>query len=186
MTIASLIIVRKTRIERPKPGTMFSGWEFIQEIFRRPEPLWKCRCVYCDRVEYPQARSVRTGRSTKCKFCSRKGPRKRKSAFDVMANPAMRRRWLNCHKAMVRRCNNPSDQAYVNYGGRGIEVCSDFLDKEKFATFIVTLPGWDNPLLQLDRVDNDGNYAPDNLRMATRSEQNKNKRHKSNGKEVLS
>ena len=69
---------------------------------------------------------------------------------------------------MMRRCNNPKDQSYPRYGGRGITVCEEWHDP---VTFIEWLN--DNGYkkgLEIDRIDNDGNYCPDNCRVVTKTQ----------------
>ena|SRR3990167_808317 len=71
------------------------------------------------------------------------------------------------------RCNNPRDRAYANYGGRGIEVCERWDLVDNFLEDMGPRPG---PEYSIDRIDNDGNYEPDNCRWTTDSEQNSNRR----------
>jgi len=66
---------------------------------------------------------------------------------------------------------------YSSYGGRGIDVSEKWVnDRSSFLEYVQTLPGWDNPDLQLDRIDNDGNYEPGNIRFVTCSVNASNKR----------
>jgi hypothetical protein len=76
--------------------------------------------------------------------------------------------------AAMQRCYNPSQDNYENYGGRGIGV--KFSSRSDMAEYIAELPGYGQPGLSLDRVDNDGHYEPGNLRWATRGEQVRNRR----------
>lgn len=78
------------------------------------------------------------------------------------------------------RCNDPSAPAYASYGGRGIGVFEDWdshtLDFELFTSWVLGNLGDRPEGCTLDRIDNDGNYAPGNLRWATAGEQMANTR----------
>lgn len=64
--------------------------------------------------------------------------------------------WIN----MLRRCDSPKRWDYKYYGARGITVCEEWKDIESFIQW-ANLNGWKKELT-LDRIDNDGNYEPDN------------------------
>jgi hypothetical protein len=74
---------------------------------------------------------------------------------------------------MIRRCTNPADPAYPDYGGRGISVCQRWLDVENFIRDLEPLY---QPGFEMDRIDNDGNYEPSNVRFVSRKMNTDNRR----------
>lgn len=77
-------------------------------------------------------------------------------------------------KGIKRRCLNPKARYWENYGGRGIKICDAWLDFYQFANDVGPKP---SPSHSIDRIDNDGDYRPGNVRWATKSEQMLNRRN---------
>ncbi|MFM9656805.1 hypothetical protein [Streptomyces scabiei] len=78
-------------------------------------------------------------------------------------------------RSMISRCHRPGHKAFARYGGRGIAVCPQW--RHSFEAFHRdVIKGYEQGL-QLDRIDNDGNYEPGNVRWVTRSENGRNTRH---------
>ena len=91
-------------------------------------------------------------------------------------NPAMKTHGMRSHdlyqtwSSMVGRCSNPNDTDFHNYGGRGITVCARWRDINAFIEDMSPKPDGTS----LDRIDNNGNYSPDNCRWSTQTQQSNN------------
>src|SRR5579885_1106752 len=106
-------------------------------------------------------------RSTRCNVCAKKqSGRWRKNFFKyskIVPDDGHRRRLLNRLSACKNRCHNPNDRGYPNYGGRGIHLYAEWhKNKCAFLSYVITLPGWDDPILELDRIDVNKGYEPGN------------------------
>lgn len=128
------------------------------------------------------AANLRKGASTQCAVCARKTAAqtwsKRYSSYaDVLPDVEHRRRLLNRIASAIQRCGNPNTVNYEGYGHRGITVLPEWVkNRRAFLQHLLTLDGWDNPLLDMDRIDVDKGYEPGNLRFVTRAENNLNRR----------
>lgn len=92
------------------------------------------------------------------------------------AKTSLYNRWV----VMRQRCNNPNSKDYEHYGGRGIQVCAEWSDFERFREWAVSNGYADG--LMLDRKDNNGNYEPSNCRWVDYSTNEFNRRIFKNNK----
>jgi len=82
--------------------------------------------------------------------------------------------WAN----MIQRCGNPNNKDFHHYGGRGITVCTHWWMFANFREWAIA-NGFGKGL-KIDRIDNDGDYCPDNCRWSTQAEQLRNSRRTRN------
>ncbi len=127
---------------------------------------WVCLCD-CSKKKIIDARSLRSGATRSCgclqkEIVTKHGLWKRKELRPTYAT------WID----MKTRCLNKNANRYEDWGGRGIYICKRWLDFENFFEDMGMRPEG----LSIERMDNDGPYAPWNCKWATGSEQQKNKR----------
>lgn len=84
-----------------------------------------------------------------------------------------RKSFYNSWQNMKSRCLRPSHPKYSRYGGRGIEICQEWMNIENFAEWALS-NGWAEGM-SLDRIDNNGNYEPKNCRWISMSENSRKK-----------
>lgn len=158
----------------PTIGERFGRWEVVGEsFFASPgHRVVPCRCA-CGAERSVLVFQLRRGRSSSCGCLKR----------EQVATLVSRTRWKDSHglghhplygtwKAMRRRCHDPGADNYDRYGGRGIEVYEPwFTDPGAFIDYVEAELGPRPEGTTLDRIDNDGDYRPGNLRWATPAQQ---------------
>jgi hypothetical protein len=77
-------------------------------------------------------------------------------------------------KKIIARCHNPQHKQFANYGGRGIKVCDRW--RSSLQDFITDVGRRHSSELTFDRINNDGDYEPGNVRWATWTMQANNRR----------
>ena len=81
---------------------------------------------------------------------------------------------INRREGMIERCNNSNHSAYKQYGERGIYVCQEWLDSPQAFVDWAFANGF-SPELQIDRIDNNNGYSPDNCRWVTARDNMRNR-----------
>ncbi len=125
---------------------------------------WLCRCD-CGTLKIIAGTDLLQGKTTSCK-CGR--------GSTVTHGQSQRGKWtpeFRAYSKAKERCSNPTDKAFHNYGGRGIEV--KFQNFEAFFNHIGKRP---SRHYSLDRINVNGHYEAGNVRWATRTTQTRNKR----------
>lgn len=144
-------------------------------IFPLPKSKHKKRyveveCVLCGEKYQGQYAAFKI-RDKVCKCESLKGKVQIK-----WSNPA-RDRILKIRAGMIYRCHNEKCPRYIDYGARGISVCSEWLESpEEFYNWSLTHGYQDN--LTIERINNDSGYFPENCKWIPKVDQAKNRRKK--------
>lgn len=129
---------------------------------------WVCDCD-CGGKTRALAGNLRKGNTKSC-GCLRREMGGREPVHGLWQHPAYRR-WAS----MRARCYSPSQDSFPQYGGRGIGVCEEWRESPTAFCAWADASGF-SANLQLDRIDNDGDYSPANCRWVTPSRNANNRR----------
>lgn len=172
-------------IRPPSPGSFFMGktieykrgqklgeciflYRTGRKLYRSAYGRFKCRCGN----EFEAIISSVKKRTTKtCGCLHHKGLMDRNTTHGLCKHP-LYVKWCS----MKNRCYDPQNDRYYVYGGRGIKVCDQWEDDFKaYFDYVMPLENAMKDGYSIDRIDNDGNYEPGNLRWATKHTQAANK-----------
>lgn len=153
-------------------GMKFGKLTIIRQV-ERPEHLhakktrfWECECE-CGNIIIASTHTLHQGKVKRCKECKNK-LLKGTGHQSGMSGTRIYRIWHN----IIHRCDNPNFISYKDYGAKGISYCDrwkDFLNfyEDMFSTY--------KDGLQIDRIDNNKGYSPENCRWVTPQENQRNK-----------
>lgn len=150
-------------------GVRFGKWVANRRLMRGRHTYWSCRCDCGNELEI-RLDALRNGTSGSCGCTKRRMPPGAKK-FHGRCGMAENRTW----NSMIRRCYNPKQKVYKDYGARGIRVCDRWL--HSFEAFLADMGPRPSPEHSIDRYpDQTGNYEPTNCRWATKEQQCNNRR----------
>ena len=146
-------------------GKRFGYWTVLKRAQNKGKRVfWLCRCV-CGNVKIVQGTSLKNGVSKSC------GCKKSENHFKShgLHDTALYRKWAR----VKNRCFNRNDKMYKHYGERDITMCDEWKNDFK-AFYNWSMKNGYKENLELDRIDNDGNYCPENCRYVTHQENLRN------------
>lgn len=147
----------------PEPGTQSHRWTFLEEgRTEKGRRSFLCRCA-CGTERLLAPVDFLDGRTKSC-GCYNAEVAKERATKHGRRSTALYQVWLR----MRQRCNNPNATGYANYGGRGIRVCDEWeASFEAFRDWVLAAGYLEGATYrqEIDRINNDGNYEPENCRI---------------------
>jgi hypothetical protein len=181
---------RQRQYPLPQPGDISERWTVMQEVplppqwkgtYRKRFHWYECQCT-CGTIKTLPHPTLQPGANTSksCGCLQREVARKlgmQKATHHETSHGGIpkKSKEYRAWRHMKSRCLNPNVERYPCYGGRGIDIHPLWL--KSFERFLADIGRAPTPQHSLGRIDNNGPYAPGNVRWETPKEQQRNSRH---------
>jgi hypothetical protein len=157
--------------------------EFKKHNGKRNITFLRCRCV-CGNVKDINAQHVKRGNTISCGCFNKERVIEAKSSHGMFGTS-----FYNCWINMIKRCDYINGEDFIHYGGRGITVCERWrsfenFHKDMYESYLVHIKEHGDHNTSFIRIQVNGNYDPDNVRWATQSAQNTDRRTRNNSSGV--
>lgn len=145
-------------------GKKFGRWTVVSRNGNKNgQAAWLCKCV-CGNESTIKGEMLRRGKSLSCGCLRSEGHKSHGGRYSPE---------YTIWSGMIQRCTNPKRKGYQNYGGRGIKVTERW---RRFENFIADMGQRPSSKHSIDRIDNNGDYCPQNCKWSTQKEQIANQR----------
>lgn len=142
---------------------------------KRRAAVWLCKCD-CGQERLLETGPLNAGRVRSCGCLKNEMSAKRLRGNTLaLTHGKNRTSEYRAWQGMVDRCEYPQTSSYPHYGGRGIAICAEW--RRSFEAFFRDVGPRPTPQHSIDRIDVNGNYEPGNVRWATATDQQRNKRN---------
>lgn len=151
-------------------GKRFGRLKVIKDVGKSKDRniIWECLCD-CGKIKNIKGNNLMQGRTKSCGCLNKEITSNRSTTHGLSQKEPLYCVW----RSMRDRCYNKNNSSYNRYGGRGIIVCDEWKNNvELFYNWMVS-NGYKKGLT-IDRIDNNGNYEPNNCRVISKQQQNRN------------